>query len=257
VTTKVAVWAPPGTVTDGATDATAGLALESVTPMPPTGAGPVRVTVPTGAPPPATVAGLRVTDEGMGRVTVSVAVRDCPARLAVSVTGMLAATGVVATGNVAAVAPAGTVTLSGTVAAPLLEERATARPPAGAAAESVTVPVELAPPTSEVGASERPPSEEGVTVSTAVRAPPESAAESVINVGVETEPVLTVKEALEAPAGTTTLAGTAAAAALLLDNATVSPPEGAGMARLTRPCAVPPLTTEAGVTDKASPCTGW
>jgi hypothetical protein len=58
----------------------------------------------------------------------------------------------VLTVNVALVAPAGTVTLEGTLAAPLLLERAICAPPAGAGPLKVTVPVEdCAPPITLVG----------------------------------------------------------------------------------------------------------
>jgi hypothetical protein len=58
----------------------------------------------------------------------------------------------VLTVNVALVAPAGTVTLEGTLAAPLLLERAIFAPPAGAGPLKVTVPVEdCAPPITLVG----------------------------------------------------------------------------------------------------------
>lgn len=72
----------------------------------------------------------------------------------------------------ALVAPAGTVTLAGTLAAPLLLERATCAPPAGAGALSVTVPVEdCTPPVTLVGfivSEETVGSGGGMTVSVAV-----------------------------------------------------------------------------------------
>jgi hypothetical protein len=70
------------------------------------------------------------------------------------VTGVDAATALVLTGKVTLVAPAATVMLEGTLAAPLLLERATCAPPAGAAPLSVTVPVEEFPPVTLVGFSE-------------------------------------------------------------------------------------------------------
>jgi hypothetical protein len=55
--------------------------------------------------------------------------------------------------------------------------------------------------------------------------------------------VETVKVALVAPAGTVALAGTVAAAVLLLDNDTTKPPEGAAELRVTVPVAeLPPIT---------------
>lgn len=55
--------------------------------------------------------------------------------------------------------------------------------------------------------------------------------------------VVTVKVALVAPAGTVTLAGTVAAAALLVDRVTTAPPDGAAAVSVAVPwTAVPPVT---------------
>ena len=51
-----------------------------------------------------------------------------------------------------------------------------------------------------------------------------------------TELVVTVKKPLVAPAGRVTLAGTVAAAVLLLESVTTAPPLGAGPFRVTLPC---------------------
>jgi hypothetical protein len=61
--------------------------------------------------------------------------------------------------------------------------------------------------------------------------------------------VVTVNVALELPAATTTEAGTEATPALLLDSATVIPPDGAAAASDTVPTAVPPAITEAGLAE--------
>ena len=66
----------------------------------------------------------------------------------------------------------------------------------------------------------------------------------VTGVEAATAPVVTGKVALVPPAGTVTLAGTVAAAILLLESATWAPPAGAGPLRVTVPvedCA-PPIT---------------
>ena len=56
--------------------------------------------------------------------------------------------------------------------------------------------------------------------------------------------VLTVRDALVAPAATVTLEGTAAAAVLLLESVTVAPPAGAAPLNVTVPVEVcrPPIT---------------
>src|SRR5467141_3405194 len=75
--------------------------------------------------------------------------------------------------------------------------------------------------------------------------PPELA-EIVIVVAPDTEPVVTVKVALVAPAGTVTLGGTVAAV-LLLPSETAAPPAEAGPLRVTVPCEVPPAVTDVGL----------
>ena len=67
-------------------------------------------------------------------------------------------------------------------------------------------------------------------------------------VELATELVVTEKVAEEAPAETVTLAGTCAAAVLLLDRVTVAPPAGAAPLRVTVPVAELPPFTVAGFT---------
>jgi hypothetical protein len=76
----------------------------------------------------------------------------------------------------------------------------------------------------------------------AVRVTPPAPAVIVAGVDVETALVVTVKAALVAPCATVTLAGTAAATALLA-SITANPPEGAAAVKTIVPCdAVPPAT---------------
>jgi hypothetical protein len=73
VTVKVAVVAPPATVTFAGTVAADVMLLERVTTIPPAGAGPVRVTIPVDGLPPCTLVGLRARDDIVGALTVKVA----------------------------------------------------------------------------------------------------------------------------------------------------------------------------------------
>jgi hypothetical protein len=68
---------PAGTVTVAATEADP-ILLESLTTVPPVGAGPVRVTVPVEASPPVTVVGVRVNDATVGGLIVRGALRVIP-----------------------------------------------------------------------------------------------------------------------------------------------------------------------------------
>src|SRR5215203_2719182 len=156
-------------------------------------------------------------------------------------------TALVAIAKVALVAPCATDTPAGTVAAVLLLERETAKPPAGAGDVSVTVPCDEAPPVTLAGFTATVESDAGggggVTVSVALRAVPPNAPLIVRDVEAVTDAVLTVNVALKAPAGTVTLAGTVAALVLLLDSVTTAPPEGAALVRLAVPSEVLPPTT--------------
>jgi len=81
------------------------------------------------------------------------------------------------------------------------------------------------------------------TESVAVRVVLLYEAEIVEEVEMRTMDVLTVKDALVAPAGTVTLVGTLAAP-LLLESVTIAPPAGAGPLNVTVPVedCVPPMT---------------
>jgi hypothetical protein len=156
-------------------------------------------------------------------------------------------TGLVATANVALGAPAATVTLGGTWAAlVLLLARVTTAPPLGAAALSVTVAVELLPPTTVLGLTVKDEREEtGVTVSCAVCVAP-YVPEIVTTVELDTELVLTPNVPLVAPAAMVMVAGTWAAAVLLLERFITAPPDGATPERVTVAVELFPPTREFG-----------
>ena len=107
----VAFWA---IVTLAGTTA-AGLLLDSVTTLPPAGAGLVSVAVPVEGVPPTTLAGLRAIEPRVlgGARTVIVAVR-VSLKVPVMMTGVSTATGEVVMLKVANPSPAGTVTVAGT-----------------------------------------------------------------------------------------------------------------------------------------------
>jgi hypothetical protein len=140
--------------------------------------------------------------------------------------------------------PAGTVTFCGTVAEALPLERETRAPPDGAGAVRFTVPCEELPPTTEFGFSVTDASDAGTgsTVRVALRVTPLYTAEIEAETVVATWLVPTEKVALDNPAATWTLAGTAAAP-LLLESETSAPPAGAGPLSTTVPCELAPPTT--------------
>jgi hypothetical protein len=238
--------APVATVTEAGTVAAA-LLLVSVTIAPPAGAGPVSVTVFRVVDvPPETDAGDKVTADGLGGCTVKVPVAVTPPYVAVIVTGVLAATPVVVMVNAGeTVAPAATVTEAGTVAAALLLVSVTTVPPADAAPFSVTVfKVVDAPPKTDDGDRVTADGLGGCTVKVAVAVTPPYAAVIVTGVLAATADVLMVNAGeTDAPAATVTVAGTVAAALLLVSVTTV-PPAGAAPFSVTvfKVVDVPPNT---------------
>jgi hypothetical protein len=147
----------------------------------------------------------------------------------------------------AVVVPAATVTPVGTWAADvLLLDSATTAPEAGAGPLSVTVPVEELPLITDVGLTETPFNTAAVTVNEVLAVVP-SVPEILSAVSLATALVAMVNVAVVAPAATVTLAGTCAAATLLLDNVTTAPPAGAGPVRVTVPVDEVPPITEGGL----------
>ena len=189
---------------------------------------------------------------------VSAAVFFVPLTEAEIVTVALGAVGKVDTVNVAVCCPAGTVTLTGTEAFAGCELASfTTSPPLGAGADRLTVPVEALPRITLDGFR---PSEAmvaaggggggggGVMVSALVFVVPPIEAVTPTTAVVVTAEVVTVKDADEAPAATSTLAGTPTVVGLALDTPTTVPPDGAAPLSVTVPVDGLPPTTLGGVT---------
>lgn len=182
-------------------------------------------------------------------VTDNVAVLLTPPAVTVMVEDVVAVTFLVETVKVTVVAPAGTVTLVATVAAVVrLDASVTTVPPAGAGPFKVIVPVLEAPPFTDVGFSTNViGAHVGVTWRTAFC---ETALYVPVMFTLATAVTLTVviaNVADVAPAGTVTLAGTAAET-LELVSVTTTPPAGAAPLRITVPVTPAPPTTDAGFT---------
>ena len=245
---NVAVEEPAGTVNDVGTLATVVVALVSVTTTASV-ATPDKVTVPVLFVPPFTLVGFKVrVDTTRTGLTVIVAVLDTPERLAVIVKEDAAVTVRVVMVKVAVVDPAATVTLAGTVPIVVDEEiNVTPAPPAGAGDVNTTVPVTGTPPVTAVTTVVRvdKTAAGGVTVMVAV--PVELLVEAVMVAFVlaTTEPAVTVKVAVRAPAATVTETGTLATAALLDERLTTLPPTGALVERVTVPVVVVVLAIDA------------
>ena len=121
---KLADVEPAATVTvDGSVAEV--LLEETVTAIPPVGAAPLIVTVPSAFVPPPTDVGATVMLVRVAGVTVRVAVLLTEAAVAVIVTDVELVTALVVIENVAVLDPAGTVTLAATVAVELLDVRPT------------------------------------------------------------------------------------------------------------------------------------
>jgi hypothetical protein len=137
---------PWGIVKDAGTDADGSLEANP-TDMPPAGAAPVRVTEPAEEVAPVTDVGFTTTALTVGAWTVRMIVLVAPARVAVMVTGVLAATGTVVALAPLLTLPAPMPKVAGTVTLGSLELSAMLTPPAGAGFASVTMSSDEFPPT--------------------------------------------------------------------------------------------------------------
>jgi hypothetical protein len=142
-------------------------------------------------------------------------------------------TALVVTVNVPFVDPDGTMTLAGTLTGSP-PDNAIATPPVGAGALTTTVPVRESPPTTVDALNVNDTTLSAGPVATVnivdCRVVPLSDATMMAEPAVT--PV-TVSAALDSPAAIVMGVCTAATAGLLLDNATVTPPAGAGDVNVT------------------------
>ena len=111
---------------------------------------------------------------------------------------------------------------------------------------SVKVPVEDAPPETVLGFNVKEANAAGLTVIVVVRVPRKFPV-IVTTAEVDTPRVVMLNDALVAPLGMVTVAGTFAAAVLLLCSETTAPPAGAGPFKVAVPVALLPPTTIEGV----------
>jgi hypothetical protein len=163
-----------------------------------------------------------------GGNTTSVEVFVVPPYDAAIVTSVDAVTAVVAIGKVAVDVFAATATATGTPAAPELLANATNAPPVGASVLRTTVPTTVVPPAIDEGLTIKKPMAvgAGITITVAFFVVPFAVALIVTAAAEMTADVVIVNVADVDPAGTTTDAGTDAAARLLLVNATDVPLSG-------------------------------
>jgi len=236
------------------------LLLCSETTKPPAGAGPERVTEPLAGPPPVTVPGDRVTPPivmvaGTG-VTISPVDAEDPFALADKVVVAATVTTDVVAMNGPEVWPAGIERVAGTCTAPLLLCNATVRPPAGAGPVRATVPLTGLPPITVPTDTLMPATwmltAAGFTTRLTEAEEPLLLAVIAAVAGLVTTEVITVNWPEVCPAGIARVIGTCAAP-LLLCNATLRPPAGAGPVRVTVPLTGFPPTTVP--TDNVTPAT--
>jgi len=221
------------------------------------------VTVPVEEEPPSTDVGDRDTLTRPTGLIVSEAVGAALPCVAVIVAFTMLETELVLIEKVTVVAPANTVTLDCTVALELLEAKLIPTPPVAAGPDNVTVPVAFCPPINDVGETETLRRAGALTVKVAVFDTPPYVLVIVADDILCTAIVLTVNVPVDEPAATVTEAGTVTFDQLD-DKLTVTPPVGAGPARVTVPVDEEPprtavgdrarLTKVSGLIDKVAVC---
>ena len=158
---------------------------------------------------------------------VTMTLRDVPAVVAVSVTGVLTVTAFVGIEKPIVLVPSGTMTVAGGETLLFELVRTTVTPPAGATPDMLTRPESVLPPCSvELDVTN------AVTTGARMRAVPTLLTAPVVAVmltfvSVTTGTVVTGKDTFVAPAGTTTDAGILAMVGIALTRLTSNPPFGA------------------------------
>jgi len=183
----------------------------------------------------------------LGAVTVSEALREVEASLAVIFATTWLVTALVVILNVAVAAPDGIFTVAGVVTKLELLLRLTVSPALGAEPEMETFPVVAEPPAMVEALSVIPFNSGGSTVKVAPIDVEDRLAVIFAVCEVDTAFVVTPNVAESLPAATTTLAGTTASLELLA-SLIVSPPVGADEEILTVPLADAPPGRLVGLT---------
>jgi hypothetical protein len=172
--------------------------------------------------------------------------RLTPLAVAVTVTPCCAAGAPAVTEKVAVVALAATVAEAGVVSQELLSDSETANPPLGAALVRVTVQVEAAPAAMVVGLQLSADRATGATSdSEALAEVPLRVAVICAVASVETAATVAEKVAVVAPAATVTEVGVVTLE-LLSERATLAPPVGAAVFRVTVQVDEPAAVNEEG-----------
>jgi hypothetical protein len=247
VALKIAVFAVALTLTEAGTVRDE-LLLETMTVVPPLGAGWFRVSVQVVVPPELTLVELQprpVTSIGTTRVKVVACV--LPFKLPVIVASWVLVSVPTVAVKLAVVDPADTVTEAGVVKAELLTAKATLVPPVGAAWFRVTVQELVPPELTLVGLQPRPVTIMGATKVKVVVC--ELLLELPVIVAVwvlVSVPTVAVKLAVVEPGGTVTEAGMVKAE-LLIARATLVPPAGAAWFIVMAQLVVPPELTLVGL----------